>query len=93
MFDRFYRAPGSSGTEGSGLGLSIARWIVGVHSGEIIVESAQGTGTTFTVLLPAVAEQPVRFAREELPCAGHWLAIGWLLPGYCLATAWLLPGY
>ncbi len=52
VFDRFYRAPGSSGTEGSGLGLSIARQIVESHGGRIAVASDEANGTEFRVWLP-----------------------------------------
>ncbi|OGO47920.1 MAG: hypothetical protein A2W37_07555 [Chloroflexi bacterium RBG_16_63_12] len=51
IFDRFYRAPGQS--RGSGLGLSIARWIVEQHGGRIEVESEVGRGSEFRVWLPA----------------------------------------
>src|SRR5215217_5926408 len=53
VFDRFYRVDGErSAREGLGLGLFIAREIVNAHEGQIEVESAIGTGTTFTVTLP-----------------------------------------
>lgn len=38
---------------GSGLGLSIAKKMVVLNNGEILVDSTPGIGTTFTVLLPA----------------------------------------
>lgn len=38
--------------KGTGLGLSIARSIVKEHNGDILVNSAAGEGTTFSVLLP-----------------------------------------
>jgi len=41
----------------SGLGLAIAKAIVEAHGGTITVESAVGSGTTFTVALP-VAPRP-----------------------------------
>jgi signal transduction histidine kinase/uncharacterized protein (UPF0333 family) len=55
IFDRFYR--GSRANEargsGSGLGLAIVRSIVEMHGGRVMVESRVGSGTTFTVTLPA----------------------------------------
>ena len=54
VFDRFYRAGNAraGGTEGSGLGLSIARWIVASHGGSIRLRSYEGVGTRMTILLP-----------------------------------------
>ncbi|MFT4098305.1 MAG: PAS domain-containing sensor histidine kinase [Rhodoblastus sp.] len=39
--------------EGTGLGLSLVRGLVGLHGGSISVESAVGQGTTVTIRLPA----------------------------------------
>jgi len=54
VFDRFFRVDKARARTlgGAGLGLSIARWIVEVHGGEINVASVPGEGSAFTVLLP-----------------------------------------
>ncbi len=56
IFEQFYRAPGVSiqtgRKAGLGLGLYITHKIVERHGGHIEVQSAQGEGSTFTVVLP-----------------------------------------
>lgn len=50
IFERFAR--GEDGTEGSGLGLTIAKAIAEAHGGRVEVESEPGAGSTFTLVLP-----------------------------------------
>lgn len=52
VFDRFYRRDGARGRPGTGLGLAIARGIVDAHGGDIVLVSAPGSGSAFTVSLP-----------------------------------------
>jgi two-component system phosphate regulon sensor histidine kinase PhoR len=54
VFERFYRADKSRGSEtgGSGLGLAIAKDIISLLNGEISVESRLGSGSVFTVRIP-----------------------------------------
>ena len=53
IFDRFYRADRSRKREsGSGLGLSISRWIAEAHKGGIEVKSQPAQGSMFTIKLP-----------------------------------------
>jgi signal transduction histidine kinase/DNA-binding response OmpR family regulator len=58
IFDRFYQVDASSKRKygGMGLGLAIAKSIIEAHKGKISVESKVGTGTSFTVILPALKE-------------------------------------
>ncbi len=51
--------------EGTGLGLSTAYGIVKQMGGFIFVDSAEGTGTTFTLLLPRAVEEAVSEATSE----------------------------
>ncbi len=55
IFERFYRVDNqlTRTTPGAGLGLSICKWIVEAHGGEIQVHSAPGEGSRFCIVLPA----------------------------------------
>ena len=56
VFTRFYRAQNvSSSISGLGLGLYISHEIIHRHGGSLAVESREGSGSTFRVVLPAAA--------------------------------------
>jgi two-component system, OmpR family, sensor kinase len=55
-FDRFYRGSARTASEGSGLGLSIAKRAVERSGGSIAIESRLGKGTRVTLVVPAAAE-------------------------------------
>lgn len=75
IFNKFYRATGdeddgdegANGTAGSGvgLGLYLAQHIVGQLNGKMTVESKQGVGTTFRVILPVWVESGAAEKDEE----------------------------
>ena len=54
IFDPYF----TTKQEGSGLGLAICHSIINKHDGYLIVDSAPGKGTVFTVYLPAVINTP-----------------------------------
>jgi len=54
IFERFYRGSNVAGAiEGTGLGLTGSRHIAEQHGGGLLVETEQGKGSVFTLLLPA----------------------------------------
>jgi len=57
IFERFYRVDAGRSTDagGVGLGLAIARWAVEANGGRIELESEDGKGSLFRVVLPATA--------------------------------------
>jgi signal transduction histidine kinase len=54
IFEKFYRVgdPLVHNTKGSGLGLSLVQHIARAHGGDVIVDSAPGAGSKFTITLP-----------------------------------------
>jgi signal transduction histidine kinase len=60
IFQKFYRTKKAeaSGEVGTGIGLSIVEQIVTHHRGRMEVESTPGSGSTFTIVVPAQAHAP-----------------------------------
>ncbi|HEX7302586.1 sensor histidine kinase [Lentzea sp.] len=60
VFERFYRVDKarSRATGGTGLGLAIVKHVAANHGGEVKLWSLPGTGSTFTLRLPAAATEP-----------------------------------
>lgn len=58
IFEKFYRAHNSlsSGIQGSGLGLTIARQIARAHGGDVVCEPRDGGGSCFILRLPVQKE-------------------------------------
>lgn len=69
IFERFYKVDDRS--LGSGIGLHLTKVLVELHKGEITVESTEGKGTKFSVLIP--------FKQKEIPIIEQYPAINSLV--------------
>lgn len=53
--DKFFKA--NNTRRGSGIGLAVAKEIIEMHDGKLIIESAEGEGTTVKITLPRLLEE------------------------------------
>jgi two-component system sensor histidine kinase SenX3 len=69
VFERFFRGDKarSRATGGSGLGLAIVKHVAANHDGSIGVWSKPGTGSTFTLSIPAMPPDPDEDEEPEQP--------------------------
>jgi PAS domain S-box-containing protein len=69
VFDKFHRVedPMTMTTSGTGLGLYIARQLARAMSGDVLVRSTLGTGSTFVLVLPLAETVPAPRAMPESP--------------------------
>ena len=52
IFEAFTRAPNTAAAPGTGLGLAIVKEIADLHRGQVRLDSAEGAGARFTLVLP-----------------------------------------
>ncbi len=64
IFDRFYRI--DTHFSGSGIGLALVKAFVELHGGEIDVESNEGKGTVFSVMLPSDLKETEYLGKSEI---------------------------
>jgi two-component system sensor histidine kinase KdpD len=64
IFEKFYRAPGTTATSGVGLGLTICRGIITAHGGRIWAENRPGGGAVFHFTLPLAGAPPLQIPSE-----------------------------
>lgn len=81
IFDRFYRVDRTRGSsQGSGLGLALAKWIAEKHGSSIFLESAVLKGSTFWFSIATMAECSGLFERTlVLPNGTHSKSSTWSL--------------
>ncbi|MBN9525676.1 MAG: sensor histidine kinase [Alphaproteobacteria bacterium] len=52
IFGKFYRAANAASRPGVGIGLQLVAQLVRAHGGQVTVDSAEGRGSTFSIILP-----------------------------------------
>jgi len=73
LFNRFHRVEGARGRtqEGTGIGLALVLELARLHGGTVGVDSVDGAGSTFTVVLPVRPQLREAAPGAETPTAGE----------------------
>lgn len=69
IFHRFYRAENArtQSEVGSGLGLTIVKWITEAHRAQLVLKSEVGKGTIFRIVFPGMDERPANVVNSSIP--------------------------
>ncbi|HMW01464.1 MAG TPA: ATP-binding protein, partial [Acidobacteriota bacterium] len=59
LFNPYYQARQRTRHLGTGLGLAIVQRILAAHGGKVLVQSTEGLGTAFSIILPVLVSQEV----------------------------------
>ncbi|CAI8807815.1 MULTISPECIES: ATP-binding protein [Bacillus] len=67
IFNRFHKvdAARNRNVNGSGLGLSIVKKVIDLHSGAITMDSELGKGTIFSIYLPKQQEGTIHMQNKK----------------------------
>jgi len=73
IYRKFFRgsAAEAAGVKGTGIGLAMVQHIVRAHDGSVRLESAPGSGSTFTIVLPESRGQDSGIGSQESGVGGH----------------------
>ena len=69
LFERFERGEDtySKEQEGTGIGLNLTRHLVELNGGRISVDSSVGSGSRFSIMMPAVTGETMIITEAEIP--------------------------
>ncbi|OGR04659.1 MAG: hypothetical protein A2511_13435 [Deltaproteobacteria bacterium RIFOXYD12_FULL_50_9] len=71
IFDPYFTTKAKDSRKGTGLGLAVSYSIVTSHNGYIFVNSEKGTGTSFSLYLPASPQRVAQKKEEEKSILGR----------------------